>query len=159
MLEDWIEQGSSFTKFPVFASAFDLLLQRNNASLEILNLLFFFYFLLSIGMTGACSFQSNVFSLVELQNATLWSDKAWPCTTYVCDYASYGFCDAVQYLYETFFKTNIPKIELGELHQIHRYSYMQSLYSMLRFRQGHLNEALMITKGTWPSRLMGKLIE
>ena len=48
---------------------------------------------------------------------------------------------------EHFFKTNIPQIELGELHQIHRYSYMQSLYSMLRFRQGHLNEALMITKG------------
>ena len=49
---------------------------------------------------------------------------------------------------EHFFKTNIPQIELGELHQTHRYSNIQSLYSMLRFRQGHLNEALMITKGT-----------
>jgi len=47
-------------------------------------------------------------------------------TAYVCDYASYEFCDAVQYLYETFLKTNIPKIELGELHQIHRYSNILS---------------------------------
>ena len=98
-------------------------------------------------MTGACSFQSNVFSLVELQNATLWSDKAWPCTTYVCDYASYEFVMLYIIFMKHFFKINIPKIELGELHQIHCYSYIQSLYGMLRFRQGHLNEALMITKG------------
>ena len=42
-LEDLIEQGGSFTKFPVFASAFDLLLQSNNARLEILNVLFFLF--------------------------------------------------------------------------------------------------------------------
>ena len=52
-------------------------------------------------------------------------------TAYVCDYASYEFCDAVQYLYETFLKTNIPKIELGELHQIHRYSnILSSIYNL-----------------------------
>ena len=52
-------------------------------------------------------------------------------TAYVCDYASYEFCDAVQYLYETFLKTNIPKIELGELHQIHCYSnILSSIYNL-----------------------------
>ena len=52
-------------------------------------------------------------------------------TAYVCDYASYEFCNAVQYLYETFLKTNIPKIELGELHQIHRYSnILSSIYNL-----------------------------
>lgn len=53
VLEDWTEHSISFTKFRIFASIFDLELQSNNVSMEILNLLFVICKQASEGQVGA----------------------------------------------------------------------------------------------------------
>jgi hypothetical protein len=115
-----LNNSSSFTKFPIFASAFDLLLQSNNGSLELWILCFFL-----ICKQASEGQVRALFRVKRLQPCgnyrMLHPDHTRP--GHVCDYASYEFCDAVQHLYETFFETNIAEIELGELHQIYCYFY------------------------------------
>ena len=122
---DWTI-AAALSNFQIFASAFDLLLQNNNASFEIFNLLFPICKQAPEGQVGALSRVKHLQPCGMFANCRmLHFDRTRPghvLRMWLCKLCIFAMLFNI--FNKTFFEQIlIPKIELGQWQQIYCYSY------------------------------------